>query len=1130
MKKAISLGLVLALIISLLSFATASQKISNPDRFGGPDGIAADPDDGRHNSYGWCSEVFPQTDGDYLWVGMVRDLGYAMFAGGNLPFSSEIFGIPEATADIGARIYRQKTSDPDAEWELMYLNRGFSGYRRMIVYDGDLYVVVAGSYRILANYSAVLRFPKDFRPGDSPEIVMWETLPPDGKTEYYRAATIFDGKLHIGTFDGKIYATDGKDLQNLTPGSGAKSAGWELALDLNEYDELKEVAFIWDMIEFNDSIYAFVADGDIGGGGGFGVYKLTPGGQGGFDLRQIVGDESAPYPFGMGLDKLIRASPFLSTSFDKDYVYVSTFSGGSSFVGGLALGMIEETFSELYNPAFIFRFGEVYNWEVVVGDRAGEYVARNHDGTPLPHVGNQRAGFSIQDDDVQNISVNLYVWWMAEYQGKLYATTWDPGFFRDYFGLASLIFLNRVTDSALLTALDYVEDIVAQLGAIFSHFESVDMQELAADLGAYFQAVMDDIENEEVEIDVAAIIEGFVGILTDYFPVEALRADIEILVDTIMEMVEETGILELDAEEVVARTLTFLTATAMYFLDYSNPAGFDLYVSEDGKNFQPVTVDGYGDQNNYGGRVLVASEHGLFSTTANPFNGAQVWRVDPIEFGLYPNGPYEATLYEDGQAVVTVLVNDPPAGETLKMEHEDSDLVDIRLVKRPARTLIDVSWDNQIVTDPDTGLKAYDVTRIERPYQADMYDVIITPLKNGRQDLTLHFSLDGLTASRTIALTVDLDYVEPIYDTTYRDAFPDANFRAEVLNLRNADGGGRTADSYLTEADVAWMASRANLALGAMNIADLTGIAYFTGLTGLGFNNNQLTSVDISKNTALTLLTCQGNQLTALDVSQNTALTQIICNDNQLTALDVSQNPALALLLCRNNNMTSPDAVMGWRELGLSINSPQNFNSGTFRYYNQNVPQISTITSVNITGFVAPVAGQAPIGAGALNTVDEGYTITSVSWNPAATVFGYSTAYTATVVLIANNGFKFADLIPTVNTGTISTIAIDTEGNTLTFAVNFPATGPKPSLTTLKRLTTPNLLTARRNQPFSLADDIALTPSDAAANLTYTSLNPAVAAVDPQTGLITGQRMGVATIVVRDKSTGITALTLVIVI
>ena len=80
-----------------------------------------------------------------------------------------------------------------------------------------------------------------------------------------------------------------------------------------------------------------------------------------------------------------------------------------------------------------------------------------------------------------------------------------------------------------------------------------------------------------------------------------------------------------------------------------------------------------------------------------------------------------------------------------------------------------------------------------------------------------------------------------------------------------------------------------------------------TALTNLDCQRNQLTALDVSKNTKLEYLNCWVNQLTALDVSQSTALTTLYCHDNQLTALDVSQNTALTWLDCNNNQLTALD-------------------------------------------------------------------------------------------------------------------------------------------------------------------------------------------------------------------------------
>ena len=80
-----------------------------------------------------------------------------------------------------------------------------------------------------------------------------------------------------------------------------------------------------------------------------------------------------------------------------------------------------------------------------------------------------------------------------------------------------------------------------------------------------------------------------------------------------------------------------------------------------------------------------------------------------------------------------------------------------------------------------------------------------------------------------------------------------------------------------------------------------------TALTGLSCSSNQLTTLDVSANTALKELSCENNQLTTLDISANTALTELYCYGNQLTSLDVSANMALMWLSCSYNSLETLD-------------------------------------------------------------------------------------------------------------------------------------------------------------------------------------------------------------------------------
>ena len=104
-------------------------------------------------------------------------------------------------------------------------------------------------------------------------------------------------------------------------------------------------------------------------------------------------------------------------------------------------------------------------------------------------------------------------------------------------------------------------------------------------------------------------------------------------------------------------------------------------------------------------------------------------------------------------------------------------------------------------------------------------------------------------------------------------------------------------------------------------LTSLQGIEYFESLTFLKCDSNQLTTLDVSANTALTFLKCDSNQLTSLDVSANTALTYLYCHSNQLTKLDVSANTALTYLSCSSNSLTKLDVRQHTELINLSCSS-----------------------------------------------------------------------------------------------------------------------------------------------------------------------------------------------------------------
>ena len=126
--------------------------------------------------------------------------------------------------------------------------------------------------------------------------------------------------------------------------------------------------------------------------------------------------------------------------------------------------------------------------------------------------------------------------------------------------------------------------------------------------------------------------------------------------------------------------------------------------------------------------------------------------------------------------------------------------------------------------------------------------------------------------------------------------FPDAKFRSFVKE--NLD---KNKDDILDAMEIAAVKM---IEANKMGIKSLEGVGFFTALETLKCWGNELTELDVSKNTELTRLECWDNKLTALDVSKNTELTRLGCWKNELTALDVSKNTKLEMLNCRGETLS----------------------------------------------------------------------------------------------------------------------------------------------------------------------------------------------------------------------------------
>ena len=200
--------------------------------------------------------------------------------------------------------------------------------------------------------------------------------------------------------------------------------------------------------------------------------------------------------------------------------------------------------------------------------------------------------------------------------------------------------------------------------------------------------------------------------------------------------------------------------------------------------------------------------------------------------------------------------------------------------------------------------------------------------------------------------------------------FPDKNFR-DVVKTFDTDDNNILSDTEVAAVKKIDCKGRA--------ITNLKGIEYFTALEYLYCYDNELTELDLRRNTKLKELNCSTNRLTVLDLSQNPKLKRVICSDNALTALDLSHNPELEDVNCSDNALTA---------LNLSSNSKL-----TALNASGNIREITltgnTFDLSSLTGFDVSKARNWQGGTVSGNTL-------TVDGNAAVVIYSYDISYTGT--------------------------------------------------------------------------------------------------------------------------------------
>ena len=299
---------------------------------------------------------------------------------------------------------------------------------------------------------------------------------------------------------------------------------------------------------------------------------------------------------------------------------------------------------------------------------AGMYATMQHPQS-IWKMDNETGKF-IKCEGFSNVADNPcteYLWRAAVYDGELYIGTMDSATIYNYVTKLTNLSFTQMTPDEMSDQLRYIMTLV-EIFAAKSEEEEVpeEVNAQIEDLAATAEDMVDEIEDMELNPDDA---EEYV---TDYSGYkERLAAIVAGVKEKIKTAVENSAAAKLIAsmnavKEQITELYNSIDWEGLKMYAYISNAvrddvwGFEIFKSADGENFEPVTIDGFGDKYNYGARTLLATDNGLYVGTANPFYGAQLFLLKndekPVEDPTEEPAPEEQILGDaDGDGTVSIF-------------------------------------------------------------------------------------------------------------------------------------------------------------------------------------------------------------------------------------------------------------------------------------------------------------------------------------------------------------------------------------------------------------------------------------------------------------------------------------------
>ena len=596
------------------------EKMSNPESGEGEaDGLL--PGGDREASYAWAMAA----RGDYLYIGTNRNIVGSVAetfvqamgsAGVNEDIAWGLINsmtnneIPRPESDEGGSIF--KFNMETQEMKVIYTAEKNVAFRNAVEFEGNLYFASYSSDTTADNYIYKI---------DSEDKITVAFTSESGTS--LRASCEYDGALLFGGVDARQESDEGdEDYQKLAivKKDANNDTKWDRIADYKDFGEYSAdpavfsnvTSPIWDMCTYNGYIYATIPNSN-----GIAMFKGHPAegeetpNEYGWYWSEVIGKNNGVNNLGMA------DSPEGYTGDEAGMITMAATP--FTFKGKLYLMNFDNTISS-----------EVYALTGLVSALAGQDVKARDYLKPMYTTLTHPQKLWCYDDntgkfnEVEGFTKYMenncieYVWRTETYNDELYITTMDSAVLYNYItNLKGDNFaqLNETDIETINQKIDELLDMISSVGGGSSQIEELTnlLENFKSLVAEYQQVANDNVQFKEFVIENEELINQIYELGTGDNPT------IEIVGQEFVDLYNKVDWEGLKMYAYIAKTIE------------NDVWGFDLLKSSDGENFELVTDSGFNDKYNYGGRSLLATDNGLYVGTANPFYGAQLWKISTTD-------------------------------------------------------------------------------------------------------------------------------------------------------------------------------------------------------------------------------------------------------------------------------------------------------------------------------------------------------------------------------------------------------------------------------------------------------------------------------------------------------------------